>query len=202
MAQVFEGGKVVGTILTMNGDQQVVPIPGTDSDKLKKSFADYKAFNARSHGGSSSPATPTTASLPAQPGSPRGTSPSAPSTSSETPASAIHFDDATHTITVPRPDGVTVTFVGEDVKIAGFRRLNYILRHQKGSAGRFFERTLGHPDAAGGSLSGGGVEFLKGRRRDHLRFGHGHQQRYASEQSGPDSQTTLPNRRRCGGGCP
>ena len=54
MAQVFEGGKVVGTILTMNGDQQVLPLPGTDSDKLKKSFADYKAFNARSHGGSSS----------------------------------------------------------------------------------------------------------------------------------------------------
>ena len=162
MAQVFEGGKVVGTILTMNGDQQVLPLPGTDSDKLKKSFADYKAFNARSHGGSSSASTTTTAPSFAQPGSsPATTSSSVPATGSETPASAIHFDDATHTVTVPRPDGVTVTFVGEDVKIAGFRRLNYILRHQKGSAGRFFERTLGHPDAAGGSLSGGGVEFLR-----------------------------------------
>ncbi len=162
MAQVFEGGKVVGTILTMNGDQQVLPLPGTDSDKLKKSFADYKAFNARSHGGGSSVAATTAAPSPAQPGSPPATtSSSAPPGGSETPASAIHFDNATHTITVPRPDGVMVTFVGEDVKIAGFRRLNYILRHQKGSAGRFFEHTLGHPDAAGGSLSGGGVEFLR-----------------------------------------
>ena len=161
MAQVFEGGKVVGTILTMNGDQQVIPLPGTDSDKLKKSFADYKAFNARSHGGSSSAAA-TTAASPAPSGSPPATTASsAPPGGSETPASAIHFDDATHTVTVPRPDGVTVTFVGEDVKIAGFRRLNYILRHQKGSAGRFFEHTLGHPDSAGGSLSGGGVEFLR-----------------------------------------
>src|SRR5208283_2784687 len=66
-----------------------------------------------------------------------------------------------HTITVPRPDGVMVTFAGEDVKIAHFRKLNYILRHQKGSPGRFFEHTLGHSDAAGGSLSGGGVEFLR-----------------------------------------
>ncbi len=54
MAQVYEGGKVVGTILTMNGEQRVLPLPGTDGDKLKKSFEDYKAFAARSHSGSSS----------------------------------------------------------------------------------------------------------------------------------------------------
>ena len=54
MAQVFQGGKIVGSILTMNGEQQVIPLPGTDSDKLKKSFDDYKAFMARSHSQSSS----------------------------------------------------------------------------------------------------------------------------------------------------
>lgn len=52
MAQVFDsGGKVVGSILMMNGDLQVLPLPGTDEDKLKKSFADWKAFYARSHSG-------------------------------------------------------------------------------------------------------------------------------------------------------
>ena len=163
MAQVFEGGKVVGTILTMNGEQQVVPAPGPDADKLKKSFEDYKAFTARSHSGSSSAAVATTAPSPGQQSAllPGTTPPPVPAKAQGTTAAEIHFDDATHAITVPRPDGVIVTFVGEDVKIAHFRKLNYILRHQKGSPGRFFERTLGHSDAVGGSLSGGGVEFLR-----------------------------------------
>src|SRR5271165_1259159 len=162
MAQVFEGGKVVGTILTMNGEQQVVPIPGSDADKLKKSFEDYKAFTARSHSGSGSAAVAATTPSPGQqPALLPGTTPTAaPGNASGTTAAEIHFDDATHTITVPRPDGVMVTFVGEDVKIAHFRKLNYILRHQKGSSGRFLEHTLGHSDNVGGSLSGGGVEFL------------------------------------------
>ncbi|MGB8770528.1 MAG: hypothetical protein WCC92_12985 [Candidatus Korobacteraceae bacterium] len=175
MAQVYEGGKVVGTILTMNGQQQVLPLPGTDADKLKKSFEDYKVFAARSHSESGSAGTATSAASPGPSppamGAPSPTQPSpmtmaatsSPSPVKEvaTPASAIRFDEATHSIIVPRPDGVTVTFVDQDVKIAGFRRGSYILRHQKGSAGRFFERTLGHSDAAGGSLSGGGVEFLR-----------------------------------------
>ena len=46
---MLEGGKLVGMIHTMNGEQQVMPLPGTDADKLKKSFADYKAFNASNH---------------------------------------------------------------------------------------------------------------------------------------------------------
>ena len=50
-AQVLEGGKLVGMIHTMNGEQQVMPLPGTDADKLKKSFADYKAFNASNNSG-------------------------------------------------------------------------------------------------------------------------------------------------------
>jgi hypothetical protein len=66
-----------------------------------------------------------------------------------------------HSIVVPRPDGITVTFVGEDVKIAGFRKLNYVVRHQKGTASRFFERSLAHSDASGGSLSDGAKQLSK-----------------------------------------
>jgi len=163
MAQVFENGKVVGTILTMNGQQRVLPLPGTDSEKMTKSFEDYKGFNARSHSGSApaAAATAPTSSPAEQPGTSPATAGALPGNPTSTPASAIRFDDASHSIIVPRPDGVTVTFVGEDVKIAGFRRLNYIVRHKKGSAGRFFEHSLGHSDSAGGSLSGGGEEFLR-----------------------------------------
>jgi hypothetical protein len=162
-AQIFENGKVVGTILNMNGDQRVLPLPGTDSEKMTKSFEDYKAFAARSHSGetATAPATQTPAPTP----TPAATMPGRPTSSytadpSPTPAAAIRFDDSTKSIVVPRPDGITVTFVGEDVKIAGFRKLNYVVRHQKGSAGRFFEHSLAHSDSSGGSLSGGGEEFL------------------------------------------
>ncbi len=162
-AQVFEGNKIVGTILTMNGELQVIPMPGTDADKLKKSFEDYKAFSARSHGGSNSSATPTTAppSAAQQEGSAGGTTAVlTPAGGGGTADSGIRFDAVAHTITVPRPDGVTVTFVGEDVKIAGFHRVNYVVRHQKGSVGRLLESSVGHPNRTGGSLSGGGEEFL------------------------------------------
>lgn len=49
MAQVLQGDKVVGSILYMNGGLQVIPLPGTDEAKLKRSFEDWKAFSARSH---------------------------------------------------------------------------------------------------------------------------------------------------------
>jgi len=160
MAQVFEGGKVVGTILTMNGDQRVLPMPGSDAEKMTKSFEDYKAFAVRSHGGSSSAGAATSAPA-AQPGPAVATSPSALVGGGGTSISEIHFDDAAKTITVPRPDGVTVTFIGDDVKVANFRRGNYILRHQKGSAGRFLERSFDKSNAVGGSVAGGGVEFLR-----------------------------------------
>jgi hypothetical protein len=171
MAQVFQNGKVVGSILTMNGDQRILPLPGTDSEKMTKSFEDYKAFYARGHsadtastsaGSAAAPATqpaaPATAAATTMPGRPTSSYTADPS---PTPAASIRFDDATKSIVVPRPDGITVTFVGEDVKIDGFRKLNYIVRHQKGTAGRFFERSLAHSDSAGGSLSGGGEEFLR-----------------------------------------
>src|SRR5260370_9736444 len=51
MAQVFQGDKVVGSIIMMNGSLQVMPLPDADGEKLKKSFEDRKAFNARSHSG-------------------------------------------------------------------------------------------------------------------------------------------------------
>ena len=164
MAQVFEGGKVVGTIMTMNGQQQVIPLPGPDADKLKKSFEDWKISNARSHsaGNSSGTFTTTAPSPRQQPGSPvtETKSPSLPVGGTGITASTVRFDEATHAITVPRPDGVTVTSVGEDVKIGGFNRVNYIVRHQKGGPGRFLESNVVHSTRAGASLSGGGEEFL------------------------------------------
>ena len=51
MAQVFQGDKVVGSIIVMNGSLQVMPLPDAAGEKLKKSFEDWKAFNARSHSG-------------------------------------------------------------------------------------------------------------------------------------------------------
>jgi len=49
-AQVLNSeGKVVGSIRKDNGELQAFAMPGTDSAKLKKSFADWKIFNARSH---------------------------------------------------------------------------------------------------------------------------------------------------------
>ena len=72
MAQVFEGGKVVGTILNMNGQQRILPLPGTDATKMTKSFEDYQAFSARSHSGSTA-----TAASPPSPASTNATSPAA-----------------------------------------------------------------------------------------------------------------------------
>ncbi len=45
MAQVLDAnGNVIGTILSMNGDLQILPtVTGADADKLKKSFQDWKA---------------------------------------------------------------------------------------------------------------------------------------------------------------
>src|SRR5215469_5634636 len=168
-AQVFQNDKVVGSILTMNGDQKILPLPGADSEEMTKSFEDYKAFYARSHSADSGGTSASSAAAPAaQPAAPATT----PTTCDAGPplafihsrpkphGRAIRFDDANHSIVVPRPDSITVTFVGYDVKIAGYRKLNYIVRHQKGTAGRFLERNLAHSDSTGASISGGGAEFL------------------------------------------
>jgi hypothetical protein len=53
-----------------------------------------------------------------------------------------------------------VTFAGEDVKIARFHKVNYVVRHQKGNVGRFLESNVVHANRVGSSLSGGGEEFL------------------------------------------
>ncbi len=74
--------------------------------------------------------------------------------------SAVTFDEAAHSTIVPMPDNAIVTFVNEDVDIAYGGRPMFVLRHQKGSAGRFMERSILHPNSSGSSLSGGGVEFL------------------------------------------
>lgn len=50
--------------------------------------------------------------------------------------------------------------VFQNDKVVGYRNLNYIVRHHKGTAGRFLERNLAHSDSTGASISGGGAEFL------------------------------------------
>jgi hypothetical protein len=174
-AQVFEGGKIVGMIHTMNGVQQVIPLPGTDADKLKKSFEDYKAFNASNHSGTAAATTPapapaaSPAAIAAPPPMPAAmamptaragaTSSIAADMGTRADPAAIHFDGKT--ITVPRPNGLTVTFVDQDVEIANARTTIATLRHQKGSAGRFMEGAMQSSSRAGGSVSGGGEEFLE-----------------------------------------
>jgi hypothetical protein len=175
MATVFLGDRAVGVIITMNGVQQVTGSPGPDLDKLKASFADYQAFSARTHSGGvpastppppGSPPTAAASPSPAVPGSApmvgaTGVTSAAQTADQRTPVASIQFDESTHSIVVPRPDGLIVTFVGQDVKISAARGGGgYILRHQKGSAGRFFEKSIEHSNDTGGSLSGGGVEFL------------------------------------------
>ena len=168
MTQVLQGGKLVGTILTMNGQERVVAQPGTDSAKLQKSYDDYQAFNARSHG-EPAPATATVAA-----GAPGGMAPSAAASAVAAGAepkslgfanngkadpSGIKFEGKT--VTVPRTDGMIVTFVEEDVTISDARGPVYILRHKKGGVGRTLEQTFDHRNAVGGGVAGGGIEFLK-----------------------------------------
>jgi hypothetical protein len=168
VTQVFQGGKLAGSILTMNGQERVVAQPGTDSAKLQKSYDDYRAFNARSHG------EPAPAAATVAPVAPGGTAPStaAPATAAgaepkslgfanngKADPSGIKFEGKT--VTVPRTDGMIVTFAGEDVTISDSRGPVYILRHKKGSVGRTLEQTFDHPNATGGGVAGGGIEFLR-----------------------------------------
>ena len=168
MTQVFQGGRLAGTILTMNGQERVVAQPGTDSAKLQKSYDDYLAFNARSHG-EPAPAAATVAA-----GAPGGMAPgrAAPPPSAVTEPKSLGFANSGKadpsgikfdgkTVTVPRTDGMIVAFVGEDVTISDARGPIYILRHKKGSVGRTLEQTFDHRNAVGGGVAGGGIEFLK-----------------------------------------
>jgi len=66
MAQVFNAeGKVAGTILKMNGELQIIPLPGADSDKLKKAFEAWKAQDAGNRSGDSIGSAPAASSPPA-----------------------------------------------------------------------------------------------------------------------------------------
>jgi hypothetical protein len=159
MAQVYKGETVVGTILTMNGQQQVLPLPGPEADKLKQSFADYQAFNARSHSASAA-ATTSSPTPPATTASATAASPDSAKAAAAEPLPDVHFDEASKVVTVPMPEGVTVTFNGNDIKVAGFHKRNFLIRHQKGSVGRFMESNVENTGRVGGSVSGGGEEFL------------------------------------------
>jgi len=142
----------VGTILLIQSGPNYAPLLQSGSPYAKRAMEIFQQHLGSA--GANSP--PPHVSSNANPSAP-------PVGGSATSVSAIHFDEATQNITVPRPNGLTVTFVGQrytDVRVAGFHSLNFIIRHQKAGLGRFAERSLGHSDAAGGSLSGGGEEFL------------------------------------------
>jgi hypothetical protein len=169
MVQAFQGGKMVGTIITVNGQERVMPIPPNDGEKLKKSYDDYVAFTARSHGGAPPPAAtaPTQAvamtTPPQSAVAPTGTTPMPDDTTSAAmDVSGIRFDEGDKSVTVPRSDGSTVTFVGKDVKIGNAKMgRGYLLRYQKGSVLRTIESAdAQNSGRAGGGLFGGGVEFL------------------------------------------
>lgn len=179
IAQVYQGGKVVGTIMNMNGQQRVVAMPGTDSAKLQRSCQDYLAFSARSHsngattsatGGTTVPsvdspapvvATPTMPGAGvAQPVTPQAGAALGIENNGKADVSRIQFDDASKTVTVPRTDGMTVSISGPDVRISGSRGGEYVLRYKKGSAGRLLEQSFDHSHAVGGGIAGGGIEFL------------------------------------------
>jgi hypothetical protein len=168
MVQAYQGGKLVGTIITMNGQQQVIAMPGTDSAKLQKSYQDYQTFNARSHGDAAPAATTVAATapnaIPAVPMAPAAVSGGEAtslgfSNDGKADPTGIKFEGKT--VTVPRTDGMVVTFVGEDVTISNARGPMYVLRHKKGSVGRTFEQALDHRNAVGGGIAGGGIEFLR-----------------------------------------
>jgi len=61
-AQVFEGGKIVGTLMVVNGELQVFPtVVGAEADRLRASVADYKKAQSRSgNNPGSAVATPST----------------------------------------------------------------------------------------------------------------------------------------------
>ena len=166
ITQVYQQGRLVGNIITVNGQQRVVVLPGTDSAKLQKSYQDYLAFNARSHG-EAAPVTATATT--AVPGAPVVAATQAPvvgggpaslgfANNGKADPAGIKFDG--NTVTVPRTDGMIVTFAGEDVDIASGNRPMYVLRHKKGSFGRTLEQSMDKRNAVGGGIGGGGIEFL------------------------------------------
>lgn len=168
MVQVYQGGKMVGSIMTVNGQLRVVALPGTDSAKLQKSYQDYQTFNARSRGDAppvtATAATAATVAVPAVPTAPAA-APAAEAKSlgfsndGKADPTGIKFEGKT--VTVPRTDGMVVTFMGEDVTIGGPNGPMYVLRHKKGSVGRALEQTFDKRNAVGGGIAGGGIEFLR-----------------------------------------
>jgi hypothetical protein len=165
MAQVLNSdGKVVGTILSMNGELQMMPLPGPDSDKLKKSFDDWKSYEKRAHGGSATSAAPAAPASPAARAAAAGIAPAtAPGSTPASPANAgapapaaggtVTFDSSNQP-TVARPDGVTVAFSEQQVRIGGYNGQNYIVRHEKGNTSRLLRNAFG-PTHLGTGVAGG-----------------------------------------------
>jgi hypothetical protein len=143
--QIFAGtGPIAAGVLPIAilvPPHQVRLLSGGDATTVQKSLDDYFAAQARGGGVPTKPPTSTA--------------------TGDVPITAIMFDDVAGSVAVPRPEGITVTFIGEDTKITRFHGSAFILRHQKGTSKRFLEGTLLSNTRSGGSLSGGGIEFLR-----------------------------------------
>ena len=101
IVQVYQGSKLVGTIVTMNGQQRVIALlPGIDSAKLQKSYQDYQTFNARSHGKAQSATTAVATTAPSTESSVPPASNPAPLNGAHTPLKP-EWDEITKSITVP-----------------------------------------------------------------------------------------------------
>ncbi len=161
VTQVSQNGAPVGNIMTLNGQVRVIVRSGIDSGKVQKAYQDYLAANA---GAAPAGVTPI---APGAPGLAGTTAPAVGAASAslgfsnngKADPAGIKFDG--DTVTVPRTDGITVIFAGDDVTISERTTPTYILRRKKGSVGRTFEQALEHSNATGGGIAGGGIEFLR-----------------------------------------
>ncbi len=79
----------------------------------------------------------------------------------QTPASqpGVTFNGANEP-TVVRADGITVAFSGEEIRIAGYQGMNYLLRHEKVTARRAIRSGLSGITYGGTGLAGSGEQYL------------------------------------------
>ena len=161
VTQVYQNGSPIGNIMTLNGQVRVIVRSGIDSAKVQKAYQDYLAANAGAAPAGITPVAPGAQVLAGTAAPAVGAGPASLGFSNNGKAdpAGIKFDG--NTVTVPRTDGMTVVFAGDDVTIAEGTAPAYVLRRKKASVGRAVEQALDHSHAAAGGIAGGGVEFLR-----------------------------------------
>ena len=161
ITQVSQNGSPIGNIMTLNGQVRVIVRAGIDSGKVQKAYQDYLAANAGAAPAGVAPITPGAPALAGTAAPTAGAEPASLGFSNGGQADPAGIKFAGNTVTVPRTDGMTVIFAGDDVTISRGAAPMYVLRRKKASVGRTFEQALEHSNATGGGIAGGGVEFLR-----------------------------------------